>query len=189
MKVLVVCEDPTHDRFVVLPIVERALADLGYAHAYVSVLDDPHLRGFPHLLDELPGIVADARMMDLIVVAVDRDGNRNHNEEKIAHAARVDRRVVACCAVEEVEAWMLALHRKDDLIQARWPEIRAHSDVKEAFALPFLIRKQWFKGPGQGRRAAMRRLGQGWSGLLQCCPEVAELMATMGSRIVEMRAR
>lgn len=177
MKVLVVCEDPTHDRFVVEPVVKRALEELGIRNARVSILDDPHLRGFPHLLDELPGIVADARMERLIIVVADNDGGRGQNRAKLENAAKIDPRVVPCCAVEEVETWMLALHR--DQLDARWPEVRGHADVKEAFALPFLAAQGQTHGPGRGRKAAMKAIGQGWRGLLELCPEIQDLMAAI----------
>lgn len=174
MKVLVVCEDPTHDQFVVKPVVERALEELGLRNARVSILDDPHLRGFPDLMKELPDIVADARMEGLIIVVADNDGGRGNNRAKLENAAKADPRIVPCCAVEEVETWMLALHR--DRLDAPWAKVRNHPDVKEAFALPFLTAQGQVHGPGGGRKAAMKAIGQGWRGLLDLCSEITDLM-------------
>ena len=174
MKVLVVCEDPTHDQHVVKPIVERAMEELGFT-ASVSVLDDPHLRGIAHLLAELPAIVADARMVQLLVVAIDNDCDRQRNRAKIENAATQDPRIVTCCAMEEVETWMLALHR--ETLGAPWPDVRAHCDVKEAFAVPFLVRNGLQSGPGRGRKAAMRALRGNWRPLLNACPELRTLMS------------
>lgn len=70
MKVLIIPEDPTHDRFVLKPVVERLFEDLGRA-ARVEVLAEPHLRGVDQALDRetVQGIVADNPMIDLYPVA------------------------------------------------------------------------------------------------------------------------
>lgn len=177
MKVLIVCEDPTHDRYVVEPVVARLLTDLG-AKARTEVLADPHLRGVDDLLAQLPSIVADNPMIDLFVVVIDRDGNRRNNVERLDNAVlQLNKnaspgKLVGCCAIEEVEAWLLALHR--DALPNPWPVVRQDCDVKERHALPFL-RQRGNGGPGQGRKEAMRELGRGWRGLQQLCDEIAVL--------------
>jgi len=171
MKVLVVLEDPTHDRYIVEPVVRKILDDLGIV-ARLDVLTDPHLRGVDDLIDQLPAIVEDNRMVDLFVVVIDRDCNRQHNVERIANAAMHDPRIVACCAIEEVEAWMLVLHREH--LGAPWPTVRADCDIKDNYAVAFLKRFGEV-GPGRGRRAAMRDLGKGWRGLKDLCDEVMRL--------------
>jgi hypothetical protein len=74
-------------------------------------------------------------------------------------------------AIEEVEVWMLALHRE----AFSWNEVRAEPHPKERFALPFLAERAPKLAPGAGRVWAMRELGSHWRGLLQCCPELKEL--------------
>ena len=171
MKVLIVCEDPTHDQYIVKPVVTRLFEDLP-RRAQIEVLRDPHLRGIDDLLAELPEIVRDNRMIDLFVVIADRDCERQKNSDRLGRAASVDPRVVWCCAIEEVEAWMLALHRAE----LNWPAVRADCDVKEHYALPFL-KSRGFGGLGQGRKRAMVGLGQSWRGLLQVCDEIVALGA------------
>jgi len=114
-------------------------------------------------------------MVDLFVVIADRDCDRQRNTQRLGQAASADPRVAWCCAIEEVEIWMLALHRGEF---ATWNEVRAHCDVKEHYALPFLARRR-FSGPGKGRKAAMALLGQEWRGLLQVCNELATLRETI----------
>ncbi len=46
MKILVVPEDPTHDQYILKPIVERIFKDLDTG-ARIEVLKDPHLGGGP----------------------------------------------------------------------------------------------------------------------------------------------
>jgi hypothetical protein len=190
MKVLIVCEDPTHDPFIVRPVVDLLLADLGFT-VTTSVLDDPHLRGIDDLLQQLPDIAQDNKMVQLIVVVVDNDCDRTANRARLAHARARDPRIVTCCALEEVEIWMLALHR--DVVErqsgARWPEVRANCDVKEAHALSFLQELNGAQGPGRGRKAAMRALGTRWKGLLQLCDELATLRQDIAAAVASLRAR
>lgn len=178
MKVLVVCEDPTHDQFIVKPIVQRIFDDLG-RRARIDVLTDPHLRGFRDVIEQLPSIVADHPMVDIFVVIVDRDCDRTNNNAKIEHAATVDPRVICCCAIEEVEVWMLALFR-DQLPD--WQTVRADCDVKEHFAIP-LLQQLDLGGPGYGRKAAMRDLGQQWRSVLQLCTEIQSLRTAVRAAI------
>lgn len=175
MKVLLVLEDPTHDRYVVEPVVRRILDDLGLV-ARLDVLLDPHLRGVDDLFGQLPDILADNRMVDLFVVVVDRDCNRRNNVERLRDVVGRHGKLAACCAIEEVESWMLVLHR--DALGAPWPVVRADCDVKEHYAEEFL-RSRGEAGPGRGRKAAMRTLGSGWRGLLDLCDEVAGLRETI----------
>lgn len=174
MKVLVIVEDPTLDRFIVKPVVERILADLGVS-AWVDVLTDPHLHGGDQALDAhtIGEIVEDNRMVDLFVLVVDRDCNRMGAESKARSREADHDALVASLAVEEVEVWMLALHRHQ--LGAPWRDVRRHCDPKEAYAEPFLARQGWTTDVGRGRKRAMREIGRHWRGLLQVCPEIASL--------------
>lgn len=138
MKILIIPEDPTLDQHILRPIVERICSDHGIK-ARVEVLRDPHLRGVSQALDRdiVAGIVRDNPMEDLFILMVDRDCDRLGNTTKAA--TRVEEhpgRVLACLACEEVEVWMLALHRKQ--IGVPWTTVRGECDPKERFADPFI---------------------------------------------------
>jgi hypothetical protein len=62
-----------------------------------------------------------------------------------------------------------------------WAEIRGERDPKERFAHPFLAAHAPKLDAGQGRKWAMRDLGVRWKGLLDVCPEIAELKARIAS--------
>lgn len=175
MKVLIVPEDPTHDQYILKPIVERIFKDLGRA-ARVEVLFDPHLRGVDQTLnrEEVRGIIADNAMIDLFLIVVDRDCNRYRNEERAGDREREHPdRLIASLAVQEVEVWMLALHHKR--VRAPWQSIRAECDPKERYCNP-LLDELGRDGPGGGRKKAMRSLtGSSWRGLLKRCPEIGLL--------------
>lgn len=175
MRVLIIPEDPTLDQHVLKPIVERIFADLQRS-ARVEVLQDPHLRGVAQALnkDVVDGIIADNRMIDLFLILVDRDCDRMGNESA-ASTRQSDHadRLIAALAWQEVEVWALAPHR--DKLGASWGDVRTACDPKERYFDPFIDRMGWLDGVGKGRKRAMRDLGQSWNGMLQVCPELANL--------------
>ncbi|MCP4657613.1 MAG: hypothetical protein GY856_19580 [bacterium] len=175
MKVLVVPEDPTYDQYILKPIVERIFRDLDRS-VRVQVLRNPHLRGVTQALDSvvLADIVENHEMIKLFLVLVDRDGDA---ERRPARARALENahpgRLVVCLAIEEVEVWMLAIHREK--LSAPWSKVRSEHHPKEHFADPFLAEHAPKLGPGAGRKWAMRRLGSEWQGVLSVCPELVEL--------------
>lgn len=180
MKVLVLAENPRHDQYILKPVIERVFSDLGRS-ARVDVLHDPRLDSASRVLDSaiLGDIVQENPMEDLFVLVVDRDCDREHNASKAAQReSDFAGKLLACVAIEEVEVWMLALHR-DAILEkggrVAWTEVRADCDPKERFAVPLLEQRGWSTGPGKGRKRAMRELGSSWRGLLDVCDEVREL--------------
>jgi len=143
VKVLIIPEDPTHDQYVIKPIIERIFLELG-RRAYVEVLRDPHLRGVDQALDRevIGSIIADNRMIDLFIVVVDRDCNRYKNVEKAAaREADFPNDVLVCLAEQEVEVWALALYREQ--IADRWAVVRAECDPKERYFDDLMRRQGW----------------------------------------------
>jgi hypothetical protein len=174
VKVLVIPEDQTHDSFIIKPVVEAILADLGRRR--VDALPEPRLRGSADALDAalISSIVDSNPMVDLFVLAVDRDCNREGNESRAsARVAEHPGKLIACVAHQEVEVWMLALHI--DAVGAPFAEIRANCDPKEPYAEPLLDRLGSRGGPGAGRKAAMRKLAGNVRSLMSRCAELAQL--------------
>jgi len=174
MKVLIIPEDPTHDQYILKPIVEQIFAELG-RKVRVEVLQDPHLGSIDQALDGkvLREVIDDNPMVDLFLLLVDHDCDRKKNSSRAkAREAEHLGRLIACLAVEEVEVWMLALHRDQP---GDWKAVRQDCDPRERYAVPFLERQGWELEVGRGRKRAMRELGQGWNGLLQVCPELQNL--------------
>ncbi len=174
MKVLVIPEDPMLDQYILKPVVERLFVDLGLA-ARVDVLWNPRLRSVNQALDAsmVRHIVGTYSMIDLFLLTVDRDADEHRAKRARTLETEHPGRLFACLAVEEVEVWMLALHR--DRLPSPWAEIRSERDPKERFAHPFLAAHAPKLDAGQGRKWAMRDLGARWRGLLDVCPEIAEL--------------
>lgn len=181
MKVLIVLEDPTLDQHIAKPVVQAIFRDL-QIRALIDVLTDPHLRGIDQALDQgiLGGIIRDNPMVDLFLVIADRDCTRQRNEER-ARARQTEHagKLLVCLAVEELEVWMLALHRNQ--VAAGWSDVRADCDPKEAFADPLLQKLGWASEVGRGRKKAMRALNQQFRSLCSLCPEVNELKAAIAA--------
>jgi hypothetical protein len=175
VKVLVIPEDPTHDQYVLKPIVQRIFNDLERSPR-LEVLWNPRLRGVDQALDPTLAaeIVLQYPMVDLFLILVDRDGDRERRPvEARALELSQDGRLFVCLAIEEVEVWMLAIHRQ--VLPAPWSEVREEIHPKERFAAPFLAAHAPKANPGGGRKWAMRQLGARWQGVLRICPELAEL--------------
>jgi hypothetical protein len=176
VRVLVIPEDPVKDRYILKPLVEQLFADLGRPQARVEVLENPRLRGVSEALSQqvLADIVDGPRngMIDLFLVLIDRDGDRPG--VAIEREREHPKRLHVCLAIEEIEVWMLALHR--DRVAAPWSTVRAEPHPKEAFAEPFLSEHAPKGSPGRGRAWAMHALDRkAWRALLGVCPELEVL--------------
>lgn len=131
MKVLIIPEDQELDQYIVKPVVEALFQDLGRA-AKVMVLPEPRLRGASQALDPelIAGIVEARPMIDLFLLVVDRDCDRERNSAKAtARESEHADKLIACVAVEELEVWMMALHTGH--LDAPFSKVRAHCDSKE----------------------------------------------------------
>lgn len=171
---MVVPEDPVLDQYILKPIVERMFEDLG-RRARVQVLANPRLRGVAQALDHrvLARVVSLYPMFDAFLLMIDRDGVETREAEAKARETEHEGRLFACLAVEEVEVWMLALHR--ERLGTPWKEVRSDRDPKERFAHPLLTELAPRVALGGGRKRAMEPLGQRWRSLLQMCPELDRL--------------
>jgi hypothetical protein len=184
VKILVIPEDQRLDGHIVKPVIEALLADIPL-RARVDVLAEPRLRGASHVFSEkgadgngpplLETIMAENPMVDCFVLVIDRDCDRDGHEAKVAAREQKYEKLIGCLAVQELEVWMLALH-KDKLEKAgtRWREVREHCDPKERWAAP-LLEELGSEGPGGGRKKAMRALSGNLKTLMSLCDEVRDL--------------
>lgn len=174
MRVLIIPEDPTLDRFILTPVVERIFAVLGKS-PWIEVLSNPRLRGVAQALDGsvLARIVASRPMFDLFLVLIDRDGAVSRAAMAGQREAEHQGRLFVCLAIEEIEVWMLAIHRRD--LNLPWRQVRTEIHPKERIAQPFLAEKFRKLSRGAAREWAMQGLGAHWRGVLRCCPELKEL--------------
>ncbi|MBL8898953.1 MAG: hypothetical protein JNM84_15035 [Planctomycetes bacterium] len=125
-------------------------------------------------------------MIDLFVLVIDRDGAASGNADRAARAAALQEKLVATCATEEIEAWMLAIFAPE--LEQSWPAIRATLKVSDSIATPFLAQRGWISGPGAGRSRATRELGKRWSAVQNLCPEIRALKSTIERAIASSGA-
>ncbi len=174
MKVLVIPEDQQLDRYIVQPVIEALLDDLG-KRARVDVLPEPRLRGASEALNTevLTKIIHDNPMVDLFLLIVDADCNRENNKSKAEQREREHwEKLVACVAVQELEVWLLALYK--DELDVAFSEVREECDPKERWAEP-LLKRLGTESPGAGRKSAMRALAGRYRSLRDTCEEIREL--------------
>jgi hypothetical protein len=123
----------------------------------------------------MPGIVEKYAHLDLLLFLVDADG---HDRSPLfgrleSGAARQGVRLICCAAVQEIEVWLLAGHTGK--LGRTWSEVRTDTSVKENVFVPFLRRFGNDRRPGGGRDLLMRETLINYQGLLDRCPELAEL--------------
>jgi hypothetical protein len=137
MNVFVIPEDFRNDQFILQPLVQAMMANIGVSRAQVRVCRDPLLGGISEALkfENLIGIVRRYRgMVDLFILCVDRDGNPNRRavldelERRIKSSLDANRVFLSEHAWQEVEVWVLAGHDlPSDWV---WTEIRSEPNPK-----------------------------------------------------------
>jgi hypothetical protein len=172
-RVLVIPEDPTYNGYILRPLAEKMLEEVGRPNAHVMVLTNPKLDGYDHAVQAVKGELRERYgHFDLWLFLPDAD--RASNLDALEHALEGKGIRLKCCAAQpEVEAWLLAGHRKH--LGLEWSEIRAHPRLKEEVFEPFLARHGDLRRPGRGRESLMRETLSNYRSLLEMCPELKEL--------------
>ncbi len=178
MRVLIIPEDFRKDQYIVKPIIKAMMTWLNRPQASVQVLTDPNLGGVERALDwaELEPIVQRYRgMVDLFLLCIDRDGNKNrqvrldHVEAQAARVLGAGRLLLAEHAWQELEVWVLAgVERPGNWT---WQDIRNHRDPKEAYFAPLAAIEGCSDGPGEGRRALGIKAAANYRAVRHLCQE------------------
>lgn len=186
MKVLIIPEDFRQDQYILKPIFERLLGNLGWANCKVRVCQDPRLGGVGEALkpERLKEIVQRYNgMTDVFILCVDRDGEpgRRQSLDNIEAHFNPACRFLAANAWEELETWVLAgveLPR-----QWRWADVRAEVNVKERYFERLAEQSGLSDDPGGGRKALAEAAAHHINAIRQKCPEdfdaLARHLATM----------
>ena len=184
MKVLIIPEDPTNNGYILKPLVKCILEAVGRPNAFVMVLTNPRVQGYPMVKAHLIEIATRYRFMDLLLFLPDGDCQDRTNELNVLeqNASRCGAKLLACAAVEEVEAWLLAGH--SDKLPVGWQAIRQDCSVKENYFEPFL-REYGDDGAGGGREWLMRETLRNYDGLLARCPELQRLQDRIREALAE----
>lgn len=188
LTVLVIPEDPTYNGYILKPLVQALLADLGKPRAAVKVLTNPRLNGYDQALAVIRGDLTDSyRHFDLWLFMPDAD--RASPAAMAALEAELAARGVAllCCPAQpETEVYASAAWR--DELPERWQAARLHPRFKEVIFEPLLARQGDPRRPGGGRDlmidAALRNLPL----LLQLCPELGTLRERLAAWLLAKEA-
>jgi hypothetical protein len=172
-RVLAIPEDPTHNGYILRPLVERMLAETGKPNARVVLLTNPKLDGYDHAVQAIKGeLVERYGYFDLWLFMPDADKAGDLVVlEKLLEGKGV---CLRCCAARpEVEAWLLAGHRQH--LMVKWSEVASHPKLKEDVFEPFLKEYGDPRSAGGGREALTRETLSNYRSLLELCPELKEL--------------
>ena len=175
VQVLVIPEDPTHNGYILKPVVEMVLAEAGRPSAKVRVLSNPRVRGYDDavrvLREELASRYA---FMDLWLFVPDADRASSSAMSGLEDELRSQGvRQLCCPAVPEVEVYACVAYRNE--IAIPWQEVRADLRMKETHFEPLLAKHGDRRQPGGGRRAMIERSIASRRTFFRLCPEIAQL--------------
>jgi hypothetical protein len=183
-RVLVICEDPTHDQFILRPLLERLLTRCDRGHSRIHILTDPWLRGKDDLRKRIGEIVERYASFDLLLCIIDSDG-KDCSGMLDEMMQRFGPKLLCCAAVQEVEAWLLAGH--PNKLTRPWSEVREDPSVKETEFTAFLEAHGDAKRPGAGREELMVEGLRNFDGILRRCPELEELRVRIAALLSRLR--
>jgi len=174
-RVLVILEDYRKDRYMVEPILEKMMDEIG-GPAKIQICMKPHLTGVSQVLTwaRLEEVFDLHKMVDLFVLAVDRDAEEGRVirlTELEKQAKESGRNLIAENAWQEIEVWLLA-GMKD--FNATWSEVRESRDPKEQYYIPYAQGRKVFSGPGEGRKILGREAASNYRRIRSKCPEDVE---------------
>ncbi|MCC7015421.1 MAG: hypothetical protein IT454_22875 [Planctomycetes bacterium] len=179
-RALVVPEDPTNDRYILKPLVEALLADVGKPRAKIEVLANPRIQGYEHakrlLLERL---LEQYSHRDLLLFLPDSDlRDRSAEFEHLEReASERGARLLCCAAIPEVEVWLLAGHA--DRLGMSWSEARSSVRLKELVFEPFLDSHGDPRRAGGGRDILMKTTLQNLPALYSRCTELQDLRSKL----------
>jgi len=178
MNVLVIPEDFRKDQYMLKPIVEAIMREVGKPTAKVRVCQDPLLGGIDQALkwERIEEIINRYKgMINLFLLCVDRDGKEarkaplNKIEQQAATILTTGKLLLAENAWQEIEVWVLAGHNLPS--DWNWQLIRQEVDPKENYFLPFAEMRSLLDEPGEGRRTLAEEAARQYRRIRQLCPE------------------
>lgn len=174
-QVLVIPEDPTHNGYILKPLVTAVLADAGKPNAHVHVLTNPRLNGYDDavraLSEDLPCRYG---FWDLWIFFPDADrGSPDALKALESNLQSQGVRLYCCAAQPEVEIYACVAHRAD--LGAPWSAARASTSFKETYFEPLLQKRGDPRRAGGGRDQLIEASLSPIRTLFQFCPELKSL--------------
>ena len=174
-KVLVIPEDPTHNGYILKPLMQAILADAGKPAAKVDVLTNPKLGGYDHAIrairEELPDRYS---FWDLWIFVPDADRASPQAMSDLEDAlAEKTVRLLCCPAQPEVEIYACAAYRQE--ITGGWDAARQDPKMKEDVFLPLLQKHGDNRRAGAGRDLMIAESLKNLQLLFRLCAELKAL--------------
>jgi len=177
MNVLIIPEDFRKDQFMLKPIFEAILREVGKPRANVRVCMDPLLGGIVQALDweRISEIIERYKgMVEVFILAVDRDGidSRRTTLDNIEEKAAKEfgpALLYSENAWQELEVWAIA--GQDLPSDWSWQEIRAEVHPKERYFEPLARLRQVENEPGGGRKTLGIEAAKNYRRVKGRCPE------------------
>lgn len=189
MRVLIIPEDVRLDQYMVKPLFQSMMKELGRPRARVEVCQNPRFQGVSQVLDwgRMEPVLKQYRpIVDLVVICVDRDGKpgrdvvlRNLEDQSRELFAGTSKTVFAVNAHQEMEVWLLA-GCQDLPKDWSWNVVREEPDPKEKYFEPYAEGRGVLDGPGQGRQRLGVEAAKQYGRIRQLCPEIKELEERIG---------
>ncbi|MCP4363345.1 MAG: hypothetical protein GY796_35545 [Chloroflexi bacterium] len=185
MKVLVIPEDFTHDQFILKPIIQAMMSNVGKPHAKIIVCHDPKLESVEQAMNwsQIEAIIQKYALINLFLLCVDRDGREGRRqaldnlEQRASEILSANRLFLATAARQEIETWLLA-EMSDLPVDWQWTDIQNERDVKEAY---FARQRGLLDALSQGRKILGKEVAGRYGRIRQMCPEVAQLENRIGN--------
>ena len=174
-KVLVIPEDPTHNGYILKPVVEALMAAVGKPAAKVQVLTSPRMNGYDHARAAIRHeLLGSYQHWDLWLFMPDADRAGAPAMAALERELHAQRMPLFCCPAEpEVEIYACAAFRAE--IAQGWQAARANPRMKEEVFAPLLSRYGDPRRAGGGRDRMTAESLRNLPLLMQLCPELARL--------------
>jgi hypothetical protein len=173
-NILVIPEDPTYNGAILLPVVERVLAEVGKPNARIKILTDPAMKGIDRARDMIRGEIfrrwGGTFDLWLFIPDADRATGLPELEEDMKEKGVA---LISCAADPEVEAWACASYSRRLVVP--WNQVSGHPRFKEEVFQPALKEFGDLRAADEGRGKMIQRALNNYRGLKRLCPEIAEL--------------
>ena len=171
-KVLVIPEDPTHNGYILKPLVEAIIEDAGRPNAKVTVLTNPRLEGHDHAIKAIRNELPDRYgFWDLWIFMPDADRAKPPAMKALEDELAARRITLFCCPAEpEVEIYACAAYR--DAIPGGWKSARTAILFKELVFSPLLEKYGDIRRAGGGRDLMIAESLKNRKAVFQLCPEL-----------------
>ena len=176
VRVLIIPEDFRKDQFVLKPLIQRMLKEIG-VRARVGMCWEPLLAGIGEAMkwDRIKEIIDDRRnMVDLFLLIVDRDCKetrrikRDNLEKKANEFLAGAGCLIAENAWQEIEVWVLA--GMTDLPSSwKWKDVQAECNPKETYFDPYARERGVLFAAGEGRDPLGRQAAANYKRIRSLC--------------------